>query len=287
MMQPSVKSNASQDVRLTVGALLAGNELSRLEQTLLLAHAMSMKREFVLAHPEIELDRQTAARFRKLIERRLRGEPIAYLVGAREFHGLNLRVTPEVLIPRPETELIVDAALDRMRGRAAPRVLDLGTGSGAIALALARSRPDAAIVAVDSSPASLDVAIGNAQALSITNVRFIGSNWYPLSGERYDFIVSNPPYIATGDSHLDSGDVRFEPRLALVGGADGLDAIRVIVAGAPGRLHPEGWLIFEHGYDQGERCRQLLSAAGFNDVDTLRDLAGTERVCAGRAPSGA
>ena len=217
-----------------------------------------------------------------LLERRLGGEPIAYLLGEREFYGLTFKVSPATLIPRPETELLVELALQRIPQLGARRVLDLGTGSGAIALSIAHARPNAEVVAVDASAAALEVAQFNTQQLALGNVRLLQSDWYAaLHGERFDMIVSNPPYIAAGDAHLAQGDVRFEPSSALVSGTDGLDDIRRICAQAKAHLKSKGWLLFEHGYDQAAPVRALLRQAGFAEVFSARDLAGIERVSGG------
>ncbi len=215
------------------------------------------------------------------MERRAAGEPIAYLTGNCEFYGLEFRVTPAVLIPRPETELLVDLALERLPVEGRARVLDLGTGSGCIAVSLGRQRPRMEVWAADAVPAALEVARDNALRLGAT-VRFVRSDWLAdLAGERFDLILSNPPYVAAGDPHLSRGDLRFEPASALVAGEDGLNDIRRIVAAAPAHLAPGGWLLFEHGYDQAQRCRALLTAAGFGQVTSWRDLAGIERVSGG------
>jgi release factor glutamine methyltransferase len=192
-----------------------------------------------------------------------------------------------VLIPRPETELVVDAALERIGSAARCRVLDLGTGSGAIALAIAFRRPGTRVVATDICGRALAVAARNARTLGLANVAFAESDWYSaLGAARFDLIASNPPYVAAADPHLAAGDLRFEPRIALASGEDGLDAIRAVVAGAPAHLVESGWLLFEHGHDQGEACRRLLAEEGFAEVATLRDLAGIERVACGQWPGG-
>ncbi|MEW6563270.1 MAG: peptide chain release factor N(5)-glutamine methyltransferase [Pseudomonadota bacterium] len=259
---------------------------ARLEVQLLLQHALGASRAMLLAYPERALTVEQDAVYQGLLARRLQGEPVAYLFGEREFYGLNLAVTPATLIPRPETELLVELALERLRGRAAPRVLDLGTGSGAIALALAHSRPDAAVTACDASADALAVAQRNAVRLGLANVGFVQSDWFAALGEQpYDLIASNPPYIVDHDPHLQQGDVRFEPRTALASGPDGLDDIRRIVAAAPARLDPGGWLLLEHGYDQAPAVRALLETAGFAEVFSACDLAGIERVSGGRKPA--
>jgi len=263
---------------------LSGDEARR-EAELLLGHALRRDRAFLFAHAGDELDDDAAQRFAALIERRAQGEPVAYLTGTRGFWTLDLAVTPATLIPRPETELLVEAALARMppKSATAPEIADLGTGSGAIALAIASERPDARLVATDRSAEALRIAQENAERLELANVRFLQGDWFaPLAGQRFHLVASNPPYIADGDPHLAQGDLRFEPPTALSSGADGLDAIRRIAAQAPAHLHPNGWLLLEHGHDQGEPVRELLQAAGFIDVETLADLEGRDRVTLGK-----
>lgn len=255
------------------------------DAALLLAHALGKPRSWLFAHADDVLGEADVARFDGLLARRVAGEPVAYLTGARGFWTLDLAVTPATLIPRPETELLVELALARLPADAPVRVADLGTGSGAIALALAKERPRARVVATDASPEALEVARGNAARNRIDNVAFrLGSWLQPLAGERFGLIASNPPYIADGDPHLARGDLRFEPAMALSCGPDGLDAIRIIVRDAPACLHSGGWLLLEHGWDQGEAVRALLVEAGFVDVGTERDLEGRDRVTLGRRP---
>jgi len=214
------------------------------------------------------------------VARRQNGEPIAYIVGQREFYGLPFEVNDAVLIPRPDTELLVELALERLPPSG--HLLDMGTGSGAIAVALAHARPDAAVSALDVSTAALAVAGRNASANGV-HVTFMHSDWYgALGNEHFDTIVANPPYIAAGDRHLSEGDLRFEPAGALTDHADGLSALRRIVAGAAAHLQPSGWLLMEHGYDQAAAVRALLSAHGYTDVQSWQDLAGIERVSGGR-----
>lgn len=249
---------------------------ARLEALLLLCHGFGIGRAQVLAR--LRDTAPASAAFETLLARRLAGEPVAYILGEREFYGLMLEVTPAVLIPRPETELLVDTAI-ALRPQ---RVLEIGTGSGAIAIALAHHLPDAAIIATDISQAALDVARRNCVRHDAQSIAWILSDGYAnIPPQRFDLIVSNPPYVEAHDACMDAGDLRFEPRLALSGGPDGLDAIRMIVAGAADYLEPRGWLMFEHGYDQGERARGLL-APRFEKIETLRDLAGLERVTLGR-----
>lgn len=250
----------------------------------LLLHALGRgDRAWLYGHGDDVLDADALARFDALLSRREAGEPIAYLLGRRGFWTLELQATPAVLIPRPETELLVEAALARLPADRATCVADLGTGSGAVALSLAAERPRAHVVAIDASDDALAVASANAQRHGIGNVAFRRSDWWSaLAGERFDAIVSNPPYLADDDPHLGQGDLRYEPRMALASGADGLDAIRLIAGGAAAHLHAGGWLLLEHGYAQGAAVRDLLARAGFADVATLRDLEDRERVTLGR-----
>ena len=265
----------------TIASLLAAAELPPLEAQVLAAHALGLSRASVLSDQGRRLVDDEARRVERLFLRRRAGEPVAYLTGEREFFGLSLTITPDVLIPRPETELLVALALEL--APAGARVLDLGTGSGAVAIAIAHEEPDAEVVAVDASADALAVARENARRYGAT-IRFVYGDWFAgLAGQRFDIVVANPPYIAEGDAHLEQGDLRFEPRAALVSGADGLDAIRAIVARAQEHLVPGGWLLFEHGYDQGERCRSLLAMYGYNESQTWPDLAGVQRVSGGRA----
>lgn len=257
---------------------------ARIEVQCLLQSVLKVNRAYLLTHPERVLDINEHARYQALFERRLSGEPIAYLLGVREFFGLDFKVTPATLIPRPDTELLVELALQRIPQGDRCRVLDMGTGSGAIALCIAHERPNAEVVAVDASVFALIVAGENAQRLNIANVRLLHSDWFAqLAGERFDLIVSNPPYIEADDAHLSLGDVRFEPLSALASGLDGLDDIRRISNEAKEHLTPGGWLMFEHGYNQALSVRQLLQQAGFFDVESLRDLSGIERVTIGHA----
>lgn len=268
---------------MTVAELLGGSPLPRAEARRLLQEILGLGRAYLAAHPEQSLSPGETARFRALEARRQQGEPLAYLVGFREFYGLEFRVSDAVLIPRPETELLVDLALERTEAEA--DLLDLGTGSGAVAVAVAHARPRARIVAVDCSPAALAVARENAGRLlpARAPVEFVESDWFAaLGARRFDIVVANPPYVAADDPHLSQGDLRFEPQPALVGGSDGLDAIRAIVAAAPGFLRGGGWFLLEHGYDQAAACRELLSVRGFGEVASMRDLAGIERVSGGR-----
>jgi release factor glutamine methyltransferase len=251
------------------------------EARLLLAAATGFSEASVLAHPERELPARAEAQFLEFAARRARGEPIAYILGEKEFYGLAFSVNPAVLIPRPETELLVELAL----ACAPTSALDLGTGSGAIALVLKRQLPHARVVAVDASAAALAVARRNAAALGL-QVDFRHGRWFdPVPGARFDLVVSNPPYVAEDDPHLADGDLRFEPRAALVSGPDGLDAIREIIRGAPAHLAPGGRLLLEHGLGQDAAVRSLLMEAGLEGVTTWPDLAGIARVTGGRLKS--
>ena len=266
----------------TIAAVQAGLPLDPLENRILLCHATGLSRVQLITQGDRPLSSDEAARLDALVARRLRGEPIAYIVGRREFFGLDFQVGPAVLIPRPDTELIVELALERLP-RQVPRLLDMGTGSGAIAVAVAHTRPDAAVTALDVSPDALAVAQANATANG-ARVRFLHSSWFDAldAGDIFDVIASNPPYIAAGDDHLAQGDLRFEPVGALTDHADGLSALRTIITGSPRHLVPGGWLLLEHGYDQAAAVRTLLLDAGFADVQSWQDLAGIERVSGAR-----
>src|SRR5690606_12979019 len=252
---------------------------------LLLAHALGRDRAWLYAHDRDPVDPAARRRFADLVARRRAGEPVAYLRGRQGFWSLDLAVGPATLIPRPETERLVELALDRLPCDAPLALADLGTGSGAIALALAIERPRARVDAVDASDAALAVARANAAAAGLANVAFHHGHWFePLAGRRYHLVASNPPYVAEGDPHLGQGDLRHEPPIALASGPDGLDAIRSIVRAAPAHLHPGGWLLLEHGHDQGPAVRALLRDAGFDAVATARDLEGRDRVGMGHLP---
>jgi len=254
---------------------------ARIDAQLLLLHVLGRPGEdrgWLIAHDGDSLAAEAEARFLALCERRLQGEPVAYLTGSREFFGLPLQVDARVLVPRPDTETLVEWALEVLRDHSAPRVVDLGTGSGAIALAIQQARPDAVVEAVDRSADALAVAAANARRLGLP-VRFHQASWLEDAG-RYDLIVSNPPYVREGDEHL--AELRHEPRQALVAGADGLADLRAIVADAPAHLLPGGWLLLEHGWDQAEAVRALLAARGFADVASRQDLGGIQRCSGGR-----
>lgn len=296
-------------------------EIPALEARLLLQHLMQVDRAWLIAHENDALEANIHAEFQALLKRRLSGEPLAYIVGYREFYGLKLKVTPDTLIPRADTETLVEAALQkisselsfprrreniaqrsfevrpsslnstkdqkpldsRLRGNDVLKVLDLGTGSGAIALAIAKHRPQAHVLAVDASERALNVAHENAQMLNINNISFLRSNWFDaLKGELFDVIVSNPPYIEENDPHLQQADLRFEPITALTAGKDGLNDLRAIIDRAKDFLNPEGWLMLEHGYNQARSVVNLMWEAGFAEMAHKYDLAGIERVTMGR-----
>ncbi len=263
----------------SVEELLEASGLPLAEGRILIAHALGLDRATLAAHPEREVgsERET---IESLFARRRAGEPVAYLTGEREFYGLAFKVSPAVLIPRPETELLLEVALRHARGGA--RVLDLGTGSGALAVALALQRPGVSVTACDASEAALAVARANAERHR-ASVRFVASDWFSaLEYQRFDLILANPPYIASGDSHLDQGDLRFEPRRALEAGPTGLEQIAAIAGASRDHLEPRGWLVIEHGYDQAEQCERLLTQSGFSRVSDALDLAGLPRVVCGR-----
>jgi len=256
----------------------------RLDAEVLLSLATGKTRTHFRAWPEKPLTREEEIVFQTLLEQRLQGRPIAHITGSREFWSREFLITPDVLIPRPETELLVELALERILPNQPAHIADLGTGSGAIAITLALERPKAIVTALDLSPAALNIASQNAARLGADNVRCIASDWFAAlpAGERFDLIVSNPPYIAADDPHLAQGDLRFEPLSALAAGQDGLDDIRRIVRQAPARLKPGGWLLFEHGFDQAEAARGLLIAAGFQAVGSFADLQSHLRMSGGR-----
>lgn len=270
---------------ITVGQALdyACRKIDALDARVLLCHVLERDAGYLIAHADAPLGAGQQQAIEALVARRSAGEPVPYITGRREFFGLDFKVTPAVLIPRPETELLVELALDRIPQNQRHPVLDLGTGSGCVAISIARNRPLASVIATDNSLEALALARENARATDVRNVEFAAGEWFGAVGDRhFDLIVSNPPYVADGDPHLARGDVRFEPRAALIGGPDGLDAIRRIVARAGPRLTLGGWLLFEHGFDQAARCRGLLQAAGFGPIYTWKDLAGNERVCGGQ-----
>ena len=257
-----------------------------IEAQILLRHILgNVSRAWLISHEEQALTTEQQALFNGQLQRRLQGEPIAYILGQREFYGLEFSLTSDVLIPRPDTETLVEAALQHIPPDQPCRVLDLGTGSGAIAIAIATRRPQASVIAVDRSEPALKVARHNAERLGTDNLQLLQSNWFSaLAGQAFDVIVSNPPYIAEAAPHLQQGDLRFEPASALASGRDGLDDIRTIVAQAPGFLAQGSWLLLEHGYDQAEQVAGLLKQARFDTIGHAADLAGIQRVTLGYLP---
>ena len=267
---------------ITTTLAAAQAAIGRSEARILLRRVLRQDDAFLLAHGDDALTAAQQQQLSSLVARRQAGVPIAYITGTREFYGRNFAVTPAVLIPRHETELLVELALQRMPADTSCRVLDLGTGSGCIGVTIAAERPLARITLADASDAALEVAARNAQRWAPDNTRCVQSDWYTAIGnERYDLIVANPPYVADGDPHLTQGDLRFEPRTALAAGADGLRELRHIIAAAPLHLNLGGWLLLEHGHDQAEACSQVLTAAGFQEVMSVPDLAGLPRVSGG------
>jgi release factor glutamine methyltransferase len=270
----------------TIAELLRTPGLDLLDARVLLRAALGATDAQLAAHPERVPGERERVRFMELAQRRRAGEPVAYLTGEREFYGLAFKVTPAVLIPRPETELLVEAALERIDAAAPCRVLDLGTGSGCVAVAIAKERLRARVTATDVSPAALAIARENAAAHGV-DIELIESDWLAaLAGRCFDVIVANPPYIAQDDPHLAQGDVRFEPRGALVSGSAGLDAIEAIVERARGHLVPGGVILLEHGHEQGSCSRVLLAAHGYDGIFTRRDLSDIERVSGGLTAAG-
>lgn len=259
---------------------------AQLDAELLLAYVLDKPRSYLFTWPEKTLSEAQTEAYMALLARRQGGEPIAYLLGRQGFWTLDLQVAEHTLIPRADSELLVEAALQLAHASSPLQVLDLGTGTGALALALASERPQWSVTGVDRIESAVALAQSNQQQLQFSNVQFLHSHWFSaLAGQRYDLILSNPPYIADSDPHLEQGDLRFEPLSALVSGADGLDDLRLIVAQAPSYLTADGWLLLEHGYDQAGAVSALLQQAGFVEISSQRDLGGHERVTLGRLPS--
>lgn len=259
---------------------------ARLDAELLLAFVLQKPRSYLYTWPDKTLSEAQIASYQALLERRKSGEPVAYLLGRQGFWSLDLQVAAHTLIPRADTELLVEAALQLADQDAALKVLDLGTGTGALALALASERRQWVLTGVDRIESAVALARRNQQHLQLPNVEFLHSHWFSaLTGQRYDLIISNPPYIADNDPHLQQGDLRFEPLSALVSGPDGLDDLRLIIAQAPAYLADNGWLLLEHGFDQAGAVRELLAQAGFVELSSQRDLSGHERISLGRFPS--
>ena len=267
---------------LIITQALATARLDLVDARALLRHVLGVSDAHLIAHSGQELSDSQGDLFAALAARRRAGEPVAYIVGAREFFSLEFKVTPAALIPRSETEALVEFALEHIAPDGVQRVLDLGTGCGCVAISIAKHRPRARVIAVDCSTAALALVRENAQRHAVTNLELIASDWFgALAGRKFDLVVANPPYIAAGDPHLAQGDLRFEPPDALAAGADGLACARLIIASAPQYLSGGGRLAFEHGYDQAARCRELLEAAGFREVFSRADLAGIERISGG------
>ena len=289
--RPEAMLSPSNDPAPSVASLLAAavakltrsTESPRLDAEVLLAHVLARPRSHLHAWPEQRLDAGPAHAFAELVARRANGIPVAYLTGVREFFSMPLEVDPAVLIPRPETELLVELALERIPADAALCILDAGTGSGAIALAIAAARPRCQVVASDISPAALAVAARNAERFAPGRLALVAGDWLaPFAGQSFDVIVSNPPYVPQADPHLERGDVRAEPRGALAAGVDGLDAIRMVARQAPRCLRAYGWLIIEHGHDQREAVADILKRHGARPPETARDLAGKPRAACGQ-----
>jgi len=273
------------DAIVAATARLVDSSSPALDAQVLLAHVLDRERTFVIAHARDELDRDAESRFAELVEKRASGTPVAYLTGLQEFWSLPVRVNTATLIPRPETELLVELALEKISPKEDVLVADLCTGSGAIALAIASERKHVNIYASDISADALEVAIQNAERLHLPNIKFSqGSVFEPLAGLRFQVIVSNPPYVAEDDPHMVQGDVRFEPRDALAAGVDGLDVITQITESATRYLEPGGWLLLEHGHDQEAAIEKLFIAVGLKEVECYRDLAGLPRVTLGQFP---
>ncbi|UJP07407.1 MAG: peptide chain release factor N(5)-glutamine methyltransferase [Nitrosomonas sp.] len=272
-----------QPITISKALATACRDIDRIDARLLLQHVLDADHAFLLTHSDRILTAQQWDEFSHLIQRRMEGVPVAYLTGERDFYDLTLKVNAAVLIPRPETELLVELALQLIPPGQPWRILDLGTGSGAIALTIAKHRPRAQVTAVDLSPAAIAVCQSNAQNLHIQNLQFVIGSWFDeLSGERFDLIVSNPPYVADNDPHLQQGDLRFEPAMALSAGDHGLSCISHIIDKAPDHLVNSGWLLLEHGYDQVSACRQLLQEKDFSNICSHPDLAGIMRVSGGQ-----
>ena len=290
MTSPLLPGEPAVDTTPSVDDLIRHSQLPRAEARRLLASLTGQPLTWFMAHGDDPADPDTTACFQALAERRRAGEPLAYLLGQQEFYGRPFAVSPAVLIPRADTETLVETALEqllllRQQRRAVPlSLLELGTGSGIIAITLALEAPDTEVHAVERSPDALAVAQQNAKALRADNIHWHAGSWWQAlaSRRRFDLIVSNPPYIAANDHHLQQGDLRFEPPQALAAGPDGLDDLRIIIGGAPAHLTPGGWLLLEHGYDQEAPVQALLRDAGFADVFTRRDLAGQPRVSGGQ-----
>ena len=281
----NLKMMSNQTIKTTLKSAVAllNKEEAMLEAQLLLQHVLQINRAWLITHENDLLESNMQASFKAILQRRLAGEPLAYIIGKREFYGLDFLVTPDTLIPRPDTETLVDAVLGKLLVNENCNILDLGTGTAVIALAIAHNRPKANVIAVDSSKAALKIAQQNAENLDIANCRFMLSDWFSaLKGQKFDVIVSNPPYIEANDPHLTA--LNFEPISALTSGVDGLDDIRKITQHALIYLNPQGWLMLEHGYNQAEKVRDLLAENGLTDIATIKDLGGNDRVTIAKNP---
>jgi release factor glutamine methyltransferase len=262
------------------------SDSAKFDAELLLTKVLNKDRSYLYTWPENVLSTEQQQTFEQLIQARIQGQAVAYLVGEQAFWTLNLKVTPDTLIPRPETELLIETALEHYATQASLSILDLGTGSGAIALALASEFPHSQVLAVDISPAALKVAQHNAQTHQLDNVEFLHSSWFSqIPAQQFDLIISNPPYIESEDPHLQQGDLRYEPQIALASGIDGYDAIQEIIQNSPTYLKPQAHLMLEHGYQQAATTRHYLSQANFEDIQSLKDLAQHERITIGRLPA--
>ncbi|MBL0010522.1 MAG: peptide chain release factor N(5)-glutamine methyltransferase [Nitrosomonas sp.] len=272
-----------QSETITQALTTACREIDRVDARLLLQHVLGVDHAFLLTYPDQVLTSQQTDKFSRLVKQRIDGIPVAYLIGKRDFYDLTFKVTEAVLIPRPETELLVELALKLIPDNQFCKILDLGTGSGAVAITLAKLRPQCKVTAVDLSSDAIAVSRWNAENLEVNNIYLKTGNWFDeLSGERFDLIVSNPPYVAENDPHLQQGDLRFEPQMALSTGDNGLKCIRHIIAMAPDYLVNNGWLLLEHGYDQAAECRRLFGDKDFSNICSYPDLAGIMRVSGGQ-----
>lgn len=270
---------------ITIRELLRSAELlvSRIDARFLLQSVLNVEAAFLIAHADLLLGTEQIRRFQQLLARRIEGEPVAYLTGEKGFYDLVFEVTPDVLVPRPETELLVEIALSKIPLGQQCNILDLGTGSGAIAVTIAKHRPDAQVTAVDISSAALVVARKNAEKYAIKNIAFGEADWFSgFSSEKFAVIVANPPYITLGDPHLEEDGLRFEPFIALTAQENGLECICKIIIQAPDYLENAGWLMLEHGYDQASVCQELLDRTDFLSIFTQSDLAGIDRVTGGQ-----
>lgn len=281
--QQTIRELLLQAQQQLISSLVIERDEARLEAQLLLQTTLNVDRAWLISHETDTLAANIHAVFEASLSRRLQGEPMAYILGYREFFGLELMVTADTLIPRPDTETLVEAALAKLSQHANKAILDLGTGTGAIALAIAKHRKNTDVTAVDASAAALEIAKNNAHRLNIANVQFQASNWFDaLEHQRFDIIVSNPPYIEQNNIHLKQGDLRFEPLSALASGVDGLDDIRHIISNCLVYLNPQGWLMLEHGYNQAEAVTDLMADIGLVDITSIQDLGGNDRVTIGK-----